>query len=128
MKYGLIMSLNLAAVLAAHASPGPTPAAAAALIAPPMDNAYPGEIRLNVDASDVERHIVRVHESITGFKGDGVLLYPQWLPGDQPAATWSAAAVARPRPAASGRRDSVSRGLNRVLRFTPCTPRSAADP
>jgi predicted metalloprotease with PDZ domain len=82
MKHGLIMTLNLAVVLAAHASPGPTPAAAAAPVAPPMDIAYPGEIRLNVDASDIERHIVRVRESITGFKGDGVLLYPQWLPGD----------------------------------------------
>ncbi len=82
MKHGLIMTLNLAVVLAAHASPGPTPAAAASPIAPPMDIAYPGEIHLNIDASDIERHIVRVRESITGFKGDGVLLYPQWLPGD----------------------------------------------
>jgi predicted metalloprotease with PDZ domain len=82
MKYGLILSLNFVVVLAAHASPGPTPAAGAPLIAPPTDMAYPGEIRLNVDASDIERHIVRVHESITGLRGDGVLLYPQWLPGD----------------------------------------------
>lgn len=76
--------MTLAMIFAAHAlaSPGPTPAAAAAPIAAPKDAAYPGEIRMTVDATDVERHIVRVHESISGFKGDGVLLYPQWLPGD----------------------------------------------
>jgi predicted metalloprotease with PDZ domain len=76
--------MTLTMIFAAHAlaSPGPTPAAAAAPIAAPKDAAYPGEIRMTVDATDVERHIVRVHESITGFKSDGVLLYPQWLPGN----------------------------------------------
>ena len=50
-------------------------------IAAPADRAYPGEIQLNVDASDVTRRIVRVHETISGIAGETVLLYPKWLPG-----------------------------------------------
>jgi predicted metalloprotease with PDZ domain len=82
MKHGLIMTMNLAVALAAHASSGPTPAPAAPPIEAPKDSAYPGEIRLGVDASDTERRIVHVHESITGLKSDAVLLYPRWLPGE----------------------------------------------
>jgi len=48
----------------------------------PEDRPYPGEVRVAVDASDIERKIVRVHESITGLGPDAVLLYPQWLPGN----------------------------------------------
>ncbi len=71
--------------VSASASPGPNPTKAAsadaALIAAPQDRAYPGEIRLAVDASDVERRIVRVHETLEGIGADTVLLYPKWLPG-----------------------------------------------
>jgi predicted metalloprotease with PDZ domain len=35
-----------------------------------------------VDASDVDRRIVSVHETLSGVTGETVLLYPQWLPGD----------------------------------------------
>ena len=48
----------------------------------PEDRAYPGEIVLSVDTSDLDRRIVRVHESISGVQGDTVLLYPQWVPGN----------------------------------------------
>jgi predicted metalloprotease with PDZ domain len=51
-------------------------------IAPPEDRPYPGELRVAVDASDIDRKIVRVHETITGVGPDTVLLYPQWLPGN----------------------------------------------
>src|SRR5450631_4101222 len=72
-------------LIAANASPGPHPAtiapATAGAIAAPQDRAYPGEIYLSVDASDVDRRIVRVHETLTGIGADTVLLYPQWLPG-----------------------------------------------
>jgi predicted metalloprotease with PDZ domain len=68
------------------ASPGPNPSAtaermAAAPITAPKDRAYPGKIRIAVDASDLERRIVRVHESLSGIASDTVLLYPKWLPG-----------------------------------------------
>jgi predicted metalloprotease with PDZ domain len=70
-----------AAFAAANASPGPSPLAPAAPIAAPKDRAYPGEIRLAVDASDLDRRIVRVHETVSGVGADTVLLYPKWLPG-----------------------------------------------
>ncbi len=69
----------------ASASPGPNSTNIAPgtdrAIASPQDRAYPGEIHLAVDASDVDRRIVRVHETLTGVGADTVLLYPEWLPG-----------------------------------------------
>jgi predicted metalloprotease with PDZ domain len=65
----------------ATASPGPNLSAPVGLIAAPKDRAYAGEIRLAVDASDLERRIVRVHETLSGITADTVLLYPKWLPG-----------------------------------------------
>jgi predicted metalloprotease with PDZ domain len=50
-------------------------------IVAPKDRAYPGEIHLAVNASDIDRRIVRVHETLSGIDGDTVLLYPKWLPG-----------------------------------------------
>src|SRR5579859_753062 len=84
MKHTLLSAAGLALLYSslALARPGPVPAPAAARIAAPMDVAYPGEIRMKVDASDTERRIVHVHESITGLRSEGVLLYPEWLPGD----------------------------------------------
>ena len=38
-------------------------------------------IRLSVDATDTERRIVRVHETIPLAGGELTLLYPQWVPG-----------------------------------------------
>jgi len=70
-----------ATILTAVASPGPTAIAPAAAIAAPQDRPYPGMIRLAVDASDLERRIVRVHESLSGIGAHTVLLYPEWLPG-----------------------------------------------
>jgi predicted metalloprotease with PDZ domain len=67
--------------VAAIASPGPNPSTVAESIAAPRDRAYPGEIQIAVDASDVERRIVRVHETLSGITTDTVLLYPEWLPG-----------------------------------------------
>jgi predicted metalloprotease with PDZ domain len=55
------------------APPAPTPE--------PVDVDYPGVIRLEVDATDVERRIFRAHETIPVSPGPMMLLYPQWLPG-----------------------------------------------
>ncbi len=65
----------------AGTSPGPAAPVPYAAIPPPMDRAYPGEIHVNVDASDVQRRIVHVRETVTGVGPDAVLLYPKWLPG-----------------------------------------------
>ena len=45
------------------------------------DVAYPGTIRLAVDATDTARGIFRVKEVIPVAPGPLTLLYPQWLPG-----------------------------------------------
>jgi predicted metalloprotease with PDZ domain len=49
----------------------------------PRDVAYPGTLRLDVDASDTSRGIYRVVETIPVARaGRLTLLYPQWLPGN----------------------------------------------
>jgi predicted metalloprotease with PDZ domain len=56
---------------------------ATGLVAPAMAaGAYPGEIVLHVDATDVQRRIYRVTETIPVQPGRLVLHYPQWLPGN----------------------------------------------
>jgi predicted metalloprotease with PDZ domain len=65
----------------ASGSPGPGATSPIVPIAAPTDRAYPGEIQLSVDASDVSRRIIRVHETLSGIAPDTVLLYPEWLPG-----------------------------------------------
>ncbi|MCA6320384.1 MAG: peptidase M61, partial [Phenylobacterium sp.] len=46
------------------------------------DEAYPGTLRLQVDATDLERRIFRVRQSVPlAGPGPVTLLYPQWLPG-----------------------------------------------
>jgi predicted metalloprotease with PDZ domain len=62
-------------------SPGPRASSPIVPIATPKDRPYPGEIQLAVDASDVGRRIIRVHETVSGIGPDTVLLYPKWLPG-----------------------------------------------
>ena len=54
-----------------------------ASIAAPEDVAYPGTLRLEVDASDLARRIFNVKETIPVAKaGPFTLLYPKWLPGN----------------------------------------------
>jgi len=48
-----------------------------------MDAPYLGAIQLRVDATDIERHIFNIRETIPVRAGESiVLLYPQWLPGN----------------------------------------------
>ncbi|MSO97767.1 MAG: M61 family peptidase [Rhodospirillaceae bacterium] len=83
-RSGLILALVLVCGGAAHAqSPGPQPLAMPAAIPAPQDVAYPGVIRLEVDATDLERRIFNVRETISvAGPGPLTLLYPQWLPGN----------------------------------------------
>ena len=49
----------------------------------PRDVAYPGRITLDVDATDVERGIFRVRETIPVARaGRMTLLFPKWVPGN----------------------------------------------
>ena len=56
--------------------------AADAHITPPRDTAYPGTIRIAVDASDTRQGIFRVHEVVPVRSGELTLLYPKWIPGN----------------------------------------------
>jgi predicted metalloprotease with PDZ domain len=68
-------------IAAAAVSTGPGTSAPVRPIAAPRDRPYPGQIQLSVDASDVSRRIIRVHETLSGIGPDTILLYPKWLPG-----------------------------------------------
>ena len=49
---------------------------------PPKDQAYPGVIRLHVDATDIDHRVFHVHETLPASGGKQlVLFYPEWLPG-----------------------------------------------
>ncbi len=63
-------------------STGPQPTALPPTIAAPRDVAFPGMIRLEVDATDIQRRILQVKETIPVTQaGRMTLLFPQWLPG-----------------------------------------------
>ena len=73
--------IGLATPLALAASPAPVPAAPTPPIAEPEDRPFPGTIALSIDATDIDRKVVRVHEAIPAAPGELTLLYPKWLPG-----------------------------------------------
>lgn len=77
-----LFALSLALTgAAASAQPAPTPMPPP--IAEPRNEAYPGVIALEVDATDVTRGIFQVRETIpVAAPGALTLLYPQWLPGN----------------------------------------------
>ena len=80
ISVGLCLT-TLGAGPAFAASPGPVPAATAPTIPAPEDRPYPGTIQLSIDARDIDRKVVRVHEVVPAEAGDLTLLYPKWLPG-----------------------------------------------
>lgn len=83
-RHALLAALFLSAATSvlAQPSPGPQPVAMPAAIAPPRDVAYPGVLKLEVDATDLERRIFRVRQTVPVVSpGEMTLLYPQWVPG-----------------------------------------------
>jgi predicted metalloprotease with PDZ domain len=49
---------------------------------PISDAPYPGTLTLQVDATDIDRRIFRVKETVPVRPGPLTLLYPRWLPGN----------------------------------------------
>ncbi|CAN5368012.1 M61 family metallopeptidase [soil metagenome] len=76
-------ALALALTGAAHAQDRvPVQAAPTPPIVAAQDIAYPGVLKLSVDATDLDRKIFQVRETIPVAKsGPMTLLYPQWVPG-----------------------------------------------
>ncbi|ANF54625.1 peptidase M61 [Brevundimonas naejangsanensis] len=61
-----------------------TPALRVALAPIPAakDEAYPGVIKLHVDATDIDRRLIQVRQTIpVSGPGPLILFYPQWIPG-----------------------------------------------
>lgn len=78
----LLLALVFATAAAREADVVPQTAPMPPVIAAPRDVAYPGTVRLRVDATDLDRKIFRVRESIpVDGPGPMTLLYPKWLPG-----------------------------------------------
>lgn len=73
---------------AADSQPQPEPLPLPDSIPAPRDVPFGGTIRLSVDATDLVRHIMTVHETVpvpaalAATGGDLPLFYPMWLPGD----------------------------------------------
>ena len=79
----LAIALSLGVAAPALAQVG-TPALPRALpeIPAPVDQAYPGVIRYEVDATDIDRKIVSVRQTIPVSAGPLTLLYPKFIPGN----------------------------------------------
>ncbi|KQY84450.1 MULTISPECIES: M61 family metallopeptidase [unclassified Brevundimonas] len=84
-----LLASACAAVLLFGAAPGlaqvGTPALDRVLtpVPAPRDVAYPGVITLEMDATDIDRRIVSVKQTIpVAGPGPLILLYPQWIPGN----------------------------------------------
>ncbi|RJF94124.1 M61 family metallopeptidase [Sphingomonas cavernae] len=78
----IVMPLLLASTSALAQNSVSQPAPVADTIAPPQDIAYPGTMTLDVDATDVQRAIYRVKQTIPVAKaGAMTLLFSDWLPG-----------------------------------------------
>ena len=97
MSHRTLRALRAAACLAtpllggvalAQADPAPTGTSKPVAVLPAdtipaaRDVAYPGTIRLVVDATDTARRIFRVTETIPVAAGPLTLLFPKWLPGN----------------------------------------------
>jgi predicted metalloprotease with PDZ domain len=84
-----VLALSAGAALAQTTPEGlapgqtaPQPYAMPAPIPEPQDKAYPGLLHLSVDATDLDRKIYHVHETIpVAGPGPMTLLYPRWVPG-----------------------------------------------
>lgn len=49
----------------------------------PQDIAYPGTLKIHVDATDLAHRVFTVHETIPVKPGSSIyLLYPEWIPGN----------------------------------------------
>ncbi|MBS7457032.1 M61 family metallopeptidase [Coralloluteibacterium stylophorae] len=57
-------------------------APAVAQTPPPQDRPYPGTLAIEVDATDLDRRIFHVRQTIPVAPGPLTLLYPQWIPGN----------------------------------------------
>lgn len=79
----LLLASSALPALAQTAAPAATPYTTMAPIPAVVDRPWPGVVKLDVDATDLNRRIFSVHETIP-VEGAGplTLFFPAWLPGD----------------------------------------------
>lgn len=83
LSIALLVSTAIPAI-AANSAPQPVPIVDT--IPPARDIAYPGTMVLKVDATDLDRNIFNVQQTIpVASAGHMVLLFPKWLPGNHSA-------------------------------------------
>jgi predicted metalloprotease with PDZ domain len=70
-----LVAVTIAVAVGAYAEPKPP-------VPAPRDVPYPGNLTLKVDATDIQRRIFRIHETIPVRPGHLVLQYAKWLPGN----------------------------------------------
>ncbi|HEY3785832.1 MAG TPA: hypothetical protein VGL55_11170 [Steroidobacteraceae bacterium] len=78
---GVVICAAAMPVVALAEGAGPVATAPIVPIEAPRDRPFPGTIQLTVDATDLGRRVVQVHETLSGIDSNTVLLYPKWLPG-----------------------------------------------
>ena len=79
----LLTSCALPALAQTAPAPAVTPFTAMGPIPAVQDKAWPGVVKLDVDATDLNRRIFTVHETIPVEKAGPLTLYfPAWLPGE----------------------------------------------
>jgi predicted metalloprotease with PDZ domain len=81
--FALSALLLSTSALAANSKPQPVPIVDT--IPAARDIAFPGTIHLDVTATDLDRGIIEVRETIPATPGPLVLLAPKWLPGNHNA-------------------------------------------
>ena len=74
--------ITLAFALAATCATAQTASQTPRTVPPTVTTPYPGTLSLQIDATDLDRKIIRVKESVPVKAGPLTLLYPQWLPGE----------------------------------------------
>ena len=72
------LAFALVATCATAQTASQTPRTVPSIVSTP----YPGILSLQIDATDLDRKIFRVKESVPVKPGPLTLLYPQWLPGE----------------------------------------------
>lgn len=83
MKISAIAGVTtLAFALFATCATAQTATQAPRTVPPVGSTPYPGTLTLQIDATDLDRKIFRVKQSVPVKPGPLTLLYPQWLPGE----------------------------------------------
>jgi predicted metalloprotease with PDZ domain len=125
--YLALTALAVPAAVFAQTNTLPNPVEIPDTIPAAKDVAFPGTIRLAVDATDVTRGIFRMKETIpVSAAGPLTLLYPEWLPGNH-AARGPISSLAGIKVSANGKPLSWLRDTTDVYAFHIDVPEGATE-